>query len=39
MNNIKKSPDVDRREFIKGFLSCGTFLGLGCPGLLGMNIQ
>ena len=30
----KKSPGVDRREFMKGVFSCGAFFGFGCSCLL-----
>ena len=39
MKESNSSNSVDRRDFITKSLSCGAFVGMGCPGLLAMNIQ
>jgi len=39
MKELKSNNSVDRRGFITKSLACGTFFGLGCPGLLTMNMQ
>jgi hypothetical protein len=39
MNESKSNNGVDRRDFITKSLACGAFVGMGCPGLLAMNIH
>lgn len=39
MKESKSNNRVDRRDFITKSLACGAFVGMGCPGLLAMNIQ
>lgn len=39
MEESKSNNRVDRRDFITKSFACGTFVGMGCPGLLALNIQ
>ena len=39
MRESKLNIGVNRRDFITKSLACGAFLGMGCPGLLAMNIH
>ena len=39
MKELKSNNQVDRRDFITKSLACCAFVGMGCPGLLAMNIQ
>ena len=39
MKGSKSSIGVNRRDFLAKSLACGAFVGMGCPGLLAMNIR
>ena len=39
MKESKSNNRLDRRDFITKSLACGAIVGMGCPGLLAMNIQ
>jgi hypothetical protein len=39
MKNSNSMSQLDRRDFITKSLAYGAFLGMGCPGLLAMNIH